>query len=299
MSTLTTNGSLAFSEIELEYDVYQGSSPFGINGYYDADPYHDVPVSGTISVDDMRGTSKQTVRIEAGESSDSATRYGFSEYQGSSYYVAESGESAAAFGTESRTADVLTDTTDIRGIVAELSGYMGGQATQSASAGSTVAGSGVNLLISINTSTTSGWSNCSAFCDSLPHAPGSVYNPWGGGTSSTYQVADGYGYATTTTSANTVYTFPRQAYGTLPAGQSGTQTTGYFDLYHTKALSNTNPSAYGIHYSNAWNSRYNWVANSFFTGHQNKYKHAAQMLYSGARADELTGSGNEVYFYFY
>ena len=123
MSTIPASGSLSFSQIEAEFDM-SADSQLGLNEYYDADPYHDVPVSGTIAVDDLRGTSKQTVRIEPEESSDSNVRYGFSEYQGSSYYVAESGESAAAFGMESRTADVVTDTTDIRAIVGEYGGYM-------------------------------------------------------------------------------------------------------------------------------------------------------------------------------
>lgn len=294
MGTLTTNGSLAFSEIETEFDVYSGPSPFGINGYYDADPYHDVPVAGTISVDDLRGTSKQTVRIEPGGSSDSAKRYGFSEYQGSSYYVAESGESAASFGVESRTADVVTDTTDIRGIVAEYGGHYAGDNTTGPAAGSSLTGTvaGINLLISINSSSSTGWSNCSAFCDSLPYPPSSQYNPWGGiGSSTTYGVS-GYNYSVNT-SANTVYTFPRLGYMTLPSS------TGYHALYHFSSLSNTSPTAYGMHFSSAWNVRYNYLTNTFNVGHQNKHRHAAQMLYSGGAYDDLYGSSNEVYFYFH
>jgi len=172
MGTLTSNGSLSFSEIESEFDL-SADAQLGLNEYYDADPYHDVPVAGQIGVDDLRGTSKQTVRIEPGVSSDSAPRYGFSEYQGSSYYVAESGESAAAFGTESRTADVVTDTTDIRGIVAEYAGRYQASASTTPSASTTTVGTtaGINLLISTNSSGYTGWSNCSAFCDSMPYGP--------------------------------------------------------------------------------------------------------------------------------
>lgn len=293
MSTLTSNGSLSFSEIETEYDVYSGPSPFGINGYYDADPYHDVPVSGTISVDDLRGTSKQTVRIEPEESADSAPRYGYSSSSGSSYYVAESGESSAAFGQNSRTFDVVTNTTDMRAIVGEYAGYYQAINSTTAGAGSSTTGTSasINLLIAINTSTNTGWSNMSCYCDSMPVSPGSTYNPWGGGSASNYAVS-GYNYSAYTV-ANTVYTVPRTKYMTIGS------TTGYFPMYHFKSLSNTSPTAYGYHFSQAYNVRYNSTNNTFYTGHQNKHRHAAQMLYSGARADTLYGSSNEVYFYFY
>lgn len=293
MGTLTTSGSLAFSEIESEFDM-SADSQLGLNEYYDADPYHDVPVAGAITVDDLRGTSKQTVRIEPSHSSDTAFRYGFSEYQGSSYYVAESGESAASFGVESRTADVVTDTTDIRGIVAEYAGHYVATNTTTPSSGSSLTGTtaGINLLISINSSSSTGWSNCSAFCDSLPYAPSSQYNPWGGiGSSTTYGVS-GYNYSANTT-ANTVYTFPRTKYFTLGS------TTANWPMYHFKSLSNTSPTAYGMHFSAAYNVRYDSTAGQFRTGHQNKHRHAAQMLYSGGQFDYLYGSNNEVYFYFY
>jgi len=289
MSTIPSNASLSFSQIEAEFDM-SADSQLGLNEYYDADPYHEVPVAGQIGVDDLRGTSKQTVRIEPEESSDTAPRYGFSEYQGSSYYVAESGESAAAFGVESRTADVVTDTTDIRAIVAEFGGYYFPGNYTTPHEGAMAINTSVNLLIAINTSTSSGWDNCSAFCDSLPFAPGSTSNPFGGGSATQYDVS-GYNYSATT-SANTVYTFPRTKYMTL----SGT--SAYYPLYHLKGLSNTSPTAYGMHFSAAWNSRYD-TTYGFFTGHQNKYRHAAQMLYSGARNDAVYGSPNEVYFYFY
>lgn len=293
MGTLTSNGSLSFSQIEAEFDA-SADAQLGINEYYDIDPYHDVPVSGTISVDDLRGTSKQTTRIEAERSADTYVRYGFSEYQGSSYYVAESGESAAAFGVESRTADVVTDTTDIRGIVAEFGGHYQPISTTSPAAGSTTyqTTAGLNLLISINSSSSTGWNNCSAFCDSLPYSPGSIYNPWGGGSSSQYLV-QGYNYSNQVTSANTVYTFPRTKYMSLQG------TSGYYALYHFKALANTSPTAYGMHFSNAWNVRYDPTQGAFNTGHQNKHRHAAQMLYSGAQNNYFNGSSNEVYFYFY
>jgi len=293
MGTLTTNGSLAFSEIEAEFDA-SADAQLGINEYYDVDPYHDVPAAGQIGVDDLRGTSKQTVRIEPQVSSDSAPRYGFSEYQGSSYYVAESGESAAAFGVESRTADVVTDTTDIRGIVAEFAGVYQPVTSLTPSAGTTTYATqaGINLLISINSSSSTGWNNCSAFCDSLPYAPSSIYNPWGGGSATQYLVT-GYNYTNQVTSANTVYTFPRTAYMTL----SGT--SGNYPLYHFKSLANTSPTAYGMHFTNSYSSRYDPNTNTFYVGHQNKHRHAAQMLYSGGVQDNLYGSGNEVYFYFY
>lgn len=296
MGTLTSNSSLAFSEIESEFDM-STDSVLGLNEYYDADPYHEVPVSGTISVDDLRGTSKQTVRIEPGSSSDSAKRYGFSEYQGSSYYVAESGESAAAFGMESRTADVLTDTTDIRGIVCEYGGRYQAETGFGPGAGQTTYGTtaGLNLLISINSSSSTGWSNCSAFTDSMPIGPGSIYNPFGGGGTSTWNVS-GYNYSATTT-ANTVYTIPRTKYMTLSSASGG---AGNYAMYHFKALSNTSPTAYGMHFSQAWDQRYNPDTASFNTGHQNKHRHAAQMLYCGAWNDDINGTGtNEVYFYFY
>jgi len=293
MGTLTSNSSLSFSQIEAEFDL-STDSVLGLNEYYDADPYHEVPVAGTISVDNLRGTSKQTVRIEPEVSSDTSPRYGFSEYQGSSYYVAESGESAAAFGTESRTADVVTDTTDIRGIVAEYGGRYQPGSGFGPDSYTTLMGTtaGVNLLISINSSSSTGWDNFSCFCDSMPVNPGSVYNPWGGGTSSSWTVA-GYNYSATTV-ANTVYTVPRTKYMTLNSN------SGYYAMYHFASLSNTSPTAYGMHFSAAWNSRYDPTLQTFFTGHQNKHRHGAQMLYSGGWNDVINGNGtNEVYFYFY
>ena len=292
MGTLTSNGSLSFSAIETEFDM-SADSVLGLNEYYDADPYHDVPVSGTISVDDLRGTSKQTVRIEPASSSDTAPRYGFSEYQGSSYYVAESGESAAAFGTESRTADVVTDTTDLRGLVGEYSAHYAATNSTTPSTGSSLTGTtvGINLLISTNSASYGGWSNMSAFCDSLPYAPGSTFNPWGGGSSSQYLVS-GYNYSATTT-ANTVFTIPRTVYMSLGGS------AGYYPMFHFKSLANTSPTAYGYHYSSAYSVRYDATGGAFRTGHQNKHRHAAQMLYSGGRNDDIYGSPNEVYFYFY
>lgn len=106
---LQTSGSIALNQVELEFDVYSGPTPFGMNGYYgDASDPLRVPFSGAISLNNFYGASRRSVRCIKGTSSDTNPRFGYSKYAGSSYYIPETGESAAAFGSVNRSSAVVT-----------------------------------------------------------------------------------------------------------------------------------------------------------------------------------------------
>ncbi len=273
MSTLTSTGSLAFSQIETEFDASPDSA-LGLNEYYDADPYHEVPASGTISVNDLRGSSKQTCRVVPRKSSDSAVRWGYSAYQGSSYYNAESGESAAAFGSISRNLGVMHGSSggerNISAIVAEYPGPYSNGYNMSISR---------NLLVAQNnaTSANGAWDTMYFFCDSLPYTG----SGWLGSVSQ-------YSGGTVATAANTVYS--------IDAFVSGAP-VGLYN-YDYKALNNTSPTAYGWFFNAG--DKVHYYNNVFYTGNNAIQEHAANMLFSGGAAADVSGgtSSNEVYFYF-
>lgn len=97
-----STGAVSLSTVQTEFG---GSNPIGINEYYgvNSDPYKVVPRSGTISLDDFHDTSKRTAELTLKTSYDTNARFGWSVYKGSSYIVAESGQSDSGFGSISRT----------------------------------------------------------------------------------------------------------------------------------------------------------------------------------------------------
>ena len=98
---LQTSGAISLANIENEFDVYSGPTPFGINGYYAADPLR-LPASGTIDFQDFYGTSVRTTRIVCSANNDTYARYGYAKSNGYFYFQSESGQSGSAFGSTTR-----------------------------------------------------------------------------------------------------------------------------------------------------------------------------------------------------
>ena len=286
MTTLKTTGSLAFSEVEAEFDA-SADAQLGINEFYDVDPYHEVPASGQISVNDFYGTSRQTCALTPGESSDTAKRYGYSAYQGSSYYVSESGESSAAFGSISRTSSLHSASKNVSGIVAEIpAGYIrpGGIST------------GMNLVIAVNnTSTVTGWDTCYFYTDEMRRPEN-------------FASLTGYEYEVTEVTSNSgqtpafydvatedsiVYNFVSEFYGIRPGDPN--YTLGTWPAYLSSSLSNTSPTAYGMHFTPLYSYWYNFSNQSYYVGHRGKYKHLCNMLYANSSS---TYGTKDVYIYF-
>ena len=287
MTTLKETGSLAFSEIEDEFSL-SADAQLGINEFYDADPYHEVPASGTISVNNFFGTSRQTCALTPGRSSDTVKRYGYSAYQGSSYYVSESGESSAAFGSISRTTSLHSASKNVSGIVAEIPAgyyYPGG------------IGAGMNIVIAINNnSNVTGFDDCYFYTDAMkqPTSAASLTNYEyevdeythnnGASAPSTYSVA---------TEEDIVYNFPSEFYGIRPGDPN--YTLGTHPTYMTASLSNTSPTAYAMHFTPLYSSWYIFQNNAWYVGHRRKYMHLCNMLYANSNS---TYGTQDVYIYF-
>lgn len=101
---LSSTGPINHYGVQLHFG---GSNPIGLSEYYNADPYKPVPAAGEISLNDFRGSSAHTCRIETGESDDYVPRRGYSAANGSFYYTQESGKDKGSFGSISKTQGVL------------------------------------------------------------------------------------------------------------------------------------------------------------------------------------------------
>lgn len=286
MTTLHTSGALSVSQIEGEFDA-SADSVLGMNEFYDVDPYHEVPASGQLSINNFYGTSRQTCALTPGISSDTAPRYGYSAYQGSSYYVSESGESSAAFGSISRTTSLHSASKNISGIVCELPGgfYVPGSVS-----------AGINLNIAINnTSNVTGWDTCYFYTDAMKR-PTSAASLTGYEyevnevTSNSGQTPSFYEQAT---EDSIVYNFPSEFYGIRPGDPNNT--LGTWPTYGTSSLSNTSPTAYGMHFTPLMDTWYIYTLGTHYVGHRQKYQHLCNMLYANSSS---TYGTEDIYIYF-
>jgi len=105
MGTVASSGTLNLYGIQ---QTLGGSNPIGMNEFYGRDPYKPMPSSGTIGMNDFYGANSRTASITSASSHDTGERFGWSQNAGSSFYIAESGQSSAAFGSSTKSVGLST-----------------------------------------------------------------------------------------------------------------------------------------------------------------------------------------------
>ena len=105
---LSSSGAISLNQIQSEFG---GSNPIGISEYYNKDPYKPTPASGQISLNNFRGSSNRTAKITVGTTSESSPLYGYGSANGGLYYAQYSGKSGAAFGSITKTSNLISGRT--------------------------------------------------------------------------------------------------------------------------------------------------------------------------------------------